>query len=226
MKLFSSLKAQIFRPPEREKAVEVLPRMFVLNFPSEERKAQIRDILSRVQGEYKMWNVSEYTYDTSYFDFNVADYSRPGYPCPPLQDLLIITREMAHWLDSKPTNVLFIHCQQNTGRSTLVLACLFYSLRVERDMASIEALLTSRLGSTLLGNQRLYLKYFESCLGGISLGRHPVIIRRVTLSEVPFIRYEKTHVEQPDFDSSQGFRPYLQIFLGKHIVFNSLQRYR
>jgi hypothetical protein len=216
----------VFRPPEQERAVEVLPRVFVLNFPSDDRKHRIKEILTRLSGEYKIWNVSEYTYDSAFFDFNVADYSRPGYPCPPLQDLLIVTREMAHWLDANPANLLFIHCQQNFGRSTLVLACLFYALRIERDMATIEATLTARLNSTLLGNQRLYLKYFESCMGGIPLNRNPVILRRVVLSEKPFVVYQKSHLEQPNFEPTGDFRPYLQIFMGKHIVFNSLQKYR
>lgn len=226
MKLLQTLKAKLGRQPERERAVEVLPRVCVLNFPSDERRGQIRELLGRVPGEYKIWNVSEYTYDSAFFDFNVADYSRPGYPCPPLQDLLIITREMAHWLDSKETNFVFVHCQQGFGRSTLVLACLFFALRVEKDMGTVEALLSARLQSTLLGNQRLYLKYFESVLGGIRLNRFPVFLKRVTLSQKPHIRYDKAHVEQPGFDPAHDFRPYLQVFLGKHIVFNSLQRYR
>lgn len=226
MKLFSSLRAKVFPPPERERPIEVLPRVAVLNFPAQERLPQLRALLSTLPSEYKVWNVSEYTYDASVFDFNVADYSRPGYPCPPLQDLLIMTREMAHWLDSKPTNLLFIHCQQNFGRTTLVLACLLYALRVERDMATIEANLSAKLHSGLLGNQRLYLKYFESCMGGIQLNRSPVILRRVTLSAAPTILFQKSHLEQPNFEPSTDFRPYLQVFLGKHIVFNSLQKYR
>lgn len=226
MRLFQSIKSQIFKPKDNERAIEVIPRVFALNFPSEERKEKIKAILSHVSGDYKVWNVSEYTYDSAYFEFNVADYSRPGYPCPPLQDLLIITREMGHWLDSRPTNQLFIHCQQNFGRTTLVLACLFLSLHIEKDMGSIESLLSARLNSTLLGNQRLYLKYFESCAGGIALNRHPVYVKRVTLSEKPFIRFDKTHLEQFGTPASSDFKPYIQVFLGKHIVYNSLQKYR
>lgn len=225
MKYFETLKAKIFKKPEQEKFLEVFPRVYAFNFPSEEKKHQIKSNLSKITVDYKIWNVSEYTYPAEFFDYNVSDYSRPGYPCPPIQDLLIMVKEMAHWLDSKATNLLLIHCQPNYSRTTLVLSCLFYFLRVEKEILAIEDRVQSVLSSTLLGNQRLYLKYFESCLNSVKLNRNPIILKRIILSETPFIKYQKEHVEDPLFNQNISFKPYVQIFLGKQIVYNSLQKY-
>ena len=221
MKYFQSLKKQLFQSPEPEQLTEVLPRVFVLPFPSEDRRQSIRESLSRLGPDYKIWNVSEYAYPAELFDFNVADYSRPGYPCPPLQDLLIIVREMAQWLDARPGNQLLVHCQQNLGRTTLVLSCLLAHLRVSRDILTAESRVSALLHSVLLGNQRLYLKYFESCQSGVRLNKSPVRLRRVALSHRPLVRLAKEHAERPDV-APAAFRPYLQLFLGRQIVFNSL----
>lgn len=226
MKYLHSLKNQIFKQPEKEKFIEILPRIYVFNFPSEERKAQIKSNLAQIAVEYKIWNVSEYTYSPDLFDYNISDYSRPGYPCPPLQDLLIIIKEITQWIDSKSDNLVFIHCQQNYSRTTLVLVCLLYFMRVEKNIIDIENRITNVLKSNLLGNQKLYLKYFESCMNGIRLNQNPIVIKKIILSETPFIKYEKKHVELPGFDQNVTFRPYLQIFMGKQIVYNSLQKYR
>jgi hypothetical protein len=68
---------------------------------------------SNLKGEYKIWNVSEYSYSPEIFDNNVLDYSKPAYPNPALHELFILCEEMTRWLDRDPNNLLFIHCQKS-----------------------------------------------------------------------------------------------------------------
>ena len=57
--------------------------------------------------------------------------SFPGIPCPPLDSIFMICRQMQNWLDIDPKNVLVVHCQQSRGRSTLILSCFlsFFHLK-------------------------------------------------------------------------------------------------
>lgn len=80
---------------------------------------------------YKIWNVSEYTYETKMFNDQVMDYINTGYPNPSLVELFMICKEMINWLNSDESNVVIIHCQRSRSRSALVLSCLIYELGIQ-----------------------------------------------------------------------------------------------
>ena len=224
MKLFQSLKERIMPKQEKERFIEIAPRIYAFNFPSESRLGALQENFSRITVDYKIWNVSEYTYSAKNFDYKVADYSRPGLPCPSLHDLLIIAQEMANWLDAKPDHLLFVHCQISFARSALVLICLLFLLRFEKDIRSLEERVAQSLNTSLLNNHKLYLKYFEGCLRDVPINKHPLLIKSISISEIPFIRLLKEHAEDPVYASAPAFRPYLQIFQGQKILYNSIER--
>ncbi len=207
---------------DKEHFIEIVPRVFAFNYPSEARLSSLQENFSRITVDYRIWNVSEYTYSPKLFDYKVADYSRPGLPCSSLHDLLIISQEMANWLDSKPDNLLFIHCQISFSRTALVMICLLYLLRFDKNIHQIEQKVSSTLNTSLLNNHKLYLKYFESCLRNVEINKHPLRIKSIILSEIPTIRLLKDHAEDPVFRTAPNFRPYLQIFQGKNILYNSI----
>ena len=224
MNFLKSIKDRFLPNNEKETFTQIIPRVYAFNFPTEERRKSLKENFAKITADYKIWNVSEYTYLPEIFDFNVSDYSRPGYPNPSIHDLLIISQEMANWLDAGPDHILFVHCQQSFSRTALVLICLLYFMRMNRDRIELETQVTNALNTVLLNNHRLYLSYFESCFNGVVLNRHPIRIKRITLSEPPLVKLLKEHAEDSVLSNAPRFRPYLQLFQRQAVVFNSIDR--
>lgn len=222
MNYLYNLKNKLFSP-EPEKFIEIIPRIYILNFPSKARIASLQQNFSKVKGEYKIWNISEYTYNPKIFENNVIDYSKPGYPNPCLKDFFIMFKEMSNWLDSNAQNLLFIHCQKNFSRSSLILICFLYFLKHSQDFLEIENFVFEKLNSNLLNNQKLYLKYIESAFNNVSFNKHPILLKKLTISEIPFIRKLKEHGEDPVLSKTVNFKPYIQIFKNKEIIYNSFE---
>lgn len=139
----------------------------------------------------------------------MLDYSKSSYPNPTMHDLLILCEEMSRWLDSNPTNLLFIHCQQSFTRTGVVLICLLQFLKFHKSYQEILTFVMDKLNLTFLNNQKLYLKYIESAFNLVPLNKHPLKIRKITLSKVPFIKLLKEHAEDPILSKASKFRPYL-----------------
>jgi len=76
--------------------------------------------------DYKIWNVSEYSYDTAAFNEQVFEYVNTGYPNPFLIQLYMITQEITNWLNSNPQHVAIVHCQKTKTRSALVISCFLF----------------------------------------------------------------------------------------------------
>lgn len=218
------LKKKIFSS-EAEKFIEIIPRIYTLNFPSKEKIESLQKNFLQVKGEYKIWNISEYTYNPKIFDNNVVDYCKPGYPNPCLQDFFIMFKEMSKWLDSNPQNLLFIHCQKNFSRTSLILICFLFFLKHSQDFVEIQNFVFDKLNSSLLNNQKLYLKYIESAFNNVKFNKHPIRLKKLSISEIPFIRKLKEHAEDPVLSKTGNFKPYIQIFKNKEIVYNSFERY-
>ena len=77
---------------------------------------------------YKIWNVSEYSYNTSAFNDQVIEYISTGYPNPSLIELFTICKKMVSWLEADNRNIVVIHCQKSRTRRALVLSCLLYEM--------------------------------------------------------------------------------------------------
>lgn len=222
MDFIKSLKNKLL--PPKEHFIEIMPRIFAFNFPSDERKQSLRDNFNKLTGEYKIWNISEYSYDPKTFDRNVVDYSKPGYPNICLKDLVILCHEITHWLDADSNNLVFIHCQQNFARTAFTLICLLYFMRTNTDILAIEQKVLQTLHATLLNNHHLYIKYFQSFFFDVKLNKHPLVLKRIALSELPFIRLNKEHAENPLLSSTCNFKPYIQIFKDKTVLYNSYDK--
>ena len=65
--------------------------------------------------QYMIWNLSEKKYDVSKFDNNVIEFSFPGYPAPPLEQLFILLTAIDNWLKMKKTHVAVLHCHTPNG---------------------------------------------------------------------------------------------------------------
>lgn len=108
--------------------VRVAEGLFFMAYPEESIRVAYGNILKKeFTVNYRIWNVSEYSYDSRCFNDQVHEYVNVGYPNPPLIDLFMICKEIDSWLTSNPSNLAIVHCQQSKSRSCLVLSCyLFY----------------------------------------------------------------------------------------------------
>ncbi len=91
--------------------IEITPRVYWMTYPSSEK---IHDLSNKLYNQFKnnyyVWNLSEHTYNTEFFNNQVAVHRYPGYPCPPLYEIFVITRCILDWLTKDPDNIAVIHC--------------------------------------------------------------------------------------------------------------------
>lgn len=73
---------------------------------------------------FMIWNVSENSYDYSYFGDQVLEYSFPGHPAPPLGLLFNICTSVESWLDADEKNVAVLHCLTGRGRTAALMSCI------------------------------------------------------------------------------------------------------
>lgn len=62
------------------------------------------------EGHYKIWNLSERTYDYSKFDNQTVDFGFPDHHSPPLKMLFEIVWSMYEWLRADKHHVAAVHC--------------------------------------------------------------------------------------------------------------------
>lgn len=65
------------------------------------------------------------------------------------------------------------------------------------------------------------MKYLEGVFSNISLNKHPLKIKKIKFSSIPILKLLKEHAEDPILNNAPKFRPYVQIFNKKEIIYNS-----
>lgn len=73
---------------------------------------------------FMIWNISEESYDYSYFDNQVLEHKFPGHPAPPLGILFKICTSIENWLDADEKNVAVVHCLTGKGRTAALMSCV------------------------------------------------------------------------------------------------------
>ena len=222
MNFLRNLKNRLLPKEEPIEIIQIIPRVYATEFPSKEKTKSLLKVLNKINDKFKIWNVSEYQYDSKPFDFNVMDHSRAGYPSPVFLDLLVICTEMSSWLDSGPDNCVFIHCQKSFARTALTLSFFLTFIRFSKSAEEASVFLREKLKSEFLKNHLLYIKHCNRLLNLKDAHQHPLRLRKVHLNQTPLIRLHKKHAEDPFLVSNTVFKPYLQIFVDKQIVYNSI----
>eukprot|EP01016_Furgasonia_blochmanni_P006113 TRINITY_DN12438_c0_g1_i15.p1 TRINITY_DN12438_c0_g1~~TRINITY_DN12438_c0_g1_i15.p1 ORF type:complete len:284 (-),score=46.56 TRINITY_DN12438_c0_g1_i15:67-918(-) len=148
-----------------------------------------------------------------------------GYPCLPLALMLSICKSIISWLENDPNNVAVIHCQQTKGRSALIVSCLLcvYKVFTHPSEALIHFCKKTHTDENKIffPSQHLYMKYFANLLiDRIKLGTNAITIKKIIFSEIPKVDTKPSAkgADEGDF----VFKPYLQIFKGQNIIYNSL----
>ncbi len=144
----TNAKSILIPGEEKKKVISdfifIAPKIFWMTYPSKEKIKCLSDTLNLqfTNNKYYIWNISEERYDTSFFNnqvynniqtlkqLKVAEFSFAGYPCPPLQYILVICKSILEWLSNDRDNVAIIHCQNTMGRSAVIISCLLSLLKI------------------------------------------------------------------------------------------------
>ena len=106
---------------------EIAERVYTMPFPEKGVLPRYSKILGEAFEEsYKIWNVSEYSFDTAPFNEQVLEYVNTGYPNPFLVQLYMICQEVKSWLASSPENIAIVLCQKTQVRTALVIGCYLF----------------------------------------------------------------------------------------------------
>ncbi|KAG3118826.1 hypothetical protein PI125_g2544 [Phytophthora idaei] len=174
---------------------------------------------SRYPSAYRVYNLSERSYDSSKFEGRVNDYGFPANHPPPLQLLIDIVNDMTEWATKNPRNVVVVHCLDGQGCTSVVCSCYL--------------LLTGHYGSVLrLRSERdfrgSWLISVFATSGTLELGRTPTQIPTYRPAKKIFLKSIVLH-GIPDFDAPPkgGCTPFLQILQAppqqhqSHLLYNS-----
>jgi len=156
------------------------------------------------EGQYMVLNVSEESYDYSWFEEQVLEYKFPGQPAPPLGMLFKMCASVESWIEADPQNVIAVHCLTGRGRTTVVLACAMTWLGLFETTFEALAYVARRREDDVqrltIPSQRRYAQYFANVLDGVAPRAEPVVLRRAIMSSAP------------RFEQGRGCCPYLQFF--------------
>ncbi|KAG3238557.1 hypothetical protein PI124_g16485 [Phytophthora idaei] len=156
-------------------------------------------------GHYMIWNLSEETYDYTYFDNQVLEFNFPGHPAPPLGLVFKICSSIESWLQADEKNLAAVHCLTGKGRTGTVIACyLAWVGQFPNAMESLEYVAEQRQTSVeklTIPSQRRYIQYFNNVMDGVKPRSSPLLLRRVIINTIPVFG-ERRVLEPAKKDSS------------------------
>ncbi|KAF4047481.1 C2 domain of PTEN tumor-suppressor protein [Phytophthora infestans] len=156
-------------------------------------------------GHYMIWNLSEETYDYTFFDNQVLEFNFPGHPAPPLGLVFKICSSIESWLQADERNLAAVHCLTGKGRTGTVLACyLAWVGQFPNAMESLEYVAEQRKTSVeklTIPSQRRYIQYFNNVMDGVKPRSSPLLLRRVIINTIPVFG-ERRVLEPTKRDSS------------------------
>jgi protein-tyrosine phosphatase len=153
--------------------VYVTPNIIAMGYPAEGPESAWRNNINDVarffrtkhSGHFKIFNLSERTYDTAKLDNMVKNWAWADFYPPLLLTLWHLLEEMDHWLSQDPQNVIAVHCKNGRGRTGVAIAAYLLYKRVVTDPD--EALKYFNRKRSVVGegvtipSQKRYVKYIE-----------------------------------------------------------------
>ncbi|CAD8067741.1 unnamed protein product [Paramecium sonneborni] len=175
-------------------------------FPKQEYIQQVSQYLNKKYGHhYYIWNLSEHDYERELFQNQVSMHSYIGFACPPLYELLLICKCILEWVQHKG-NIAIVHCQQNKGRSAILLT-IFWTFVFQTSIQESFYIIAKALGLTSpLKSQLMYIhKYLSHLFSNEELNTQTIKVKSVILSGIP--------------KQFQNFKPLFQILDRKALLY-------
>lgn len=210
----------------------ITPKLIAMGYPASGVEKTYRNDINEVANflnsrhpySYRVYNLSERSYDYNKFEGRVNECGFPDHHPPPLQLLLDIINDMIEWVAKSSKHVLVVHCLAGKGRTGIVCSCFLlligyygsvFKLRKEHELrelanSSIRDFWSARGQGVRFPSQALYIYYFLKVLR--RMGRMP--------TQIPPLRPAKKMLLQrivlhgvPDFDAPPrgGCTPFLQV---------------
>ncbi|CAK93060.1 unnamed protein product (macronuclear) [Paramecium tetraurelia] len=194
--------------------VAISNRLFWMEYPSNDKIEKLSSYLNtNHQNHYYIWNVGEREFTTEWFCNQVANHSHPGYPCPPLIELLMICKNIIYFLSSDRNNIAIVCCQETRGRSIMVISSLLAIMGAgypgECLLRVCEKTNTKDF-QALFPSQHQYITYVGNVLNGLKLNSSCLRLISIVISGIPKVQ------------NCTMFRPYIQLFKNDKPIFNSL----
>ncbi|KAL8024971.1 putative pleckstrin domain, PH-like domain superfamily, protein-tyrosine phosphatase [Plasmopara halstedii] len=210
----------------------ITPKLIAMGYPASGVEKTYRNDINEVANflnsrhpySYRVYNLSERSYDYTKFEGRVNECGFPDHHPPPLQLLLDIINDMIEWVAKSSKHVLVVHCLAGKGRTGVVCSCFLllmgyygsvFKLRKEHELrelanSSIRDFWSARGQGVRFPSQALYIYYFLKVLR--RMGRVP--------TQIPPLRPAKKMLLRtivlngvPDFEAPPhgGCTPFLQV---------------
>ena len=108
---------------------EIYQKLYWMPFPEDDLLEKYSKLLNKEYGtRFRIWNISEYSYNPEPFNDQVYEYVYVGYPNPPLIEIYMVCKEIISWIDVSEDNIAIVHCQKSLIRSYLIFGCFSYMI--------------------------------------------------------------------------------------------------
>mmetsp|Transcript_18548 Transcript_18548/g.33503 ORF Transcript_18548/g.33503 Transcript_18548/m.33503 type:complete len:405 (-) Transcript_18548:41-1255(-) len=178
----------------------ITSRIIAMSFPADGLSRLFRNsadtvaqFLEERHGQrYRVFNLSEYSYDHRKFQNHVSKYPWPDHHSPPLELLFRACWEMHEWLVNDKSHVIVVNCMAGKGRTGTLICC--YLLFSGRFASADQALLYYKRrrfteecdnGGVSQPSQMRYVHYFYETLS--CRFKYPTlkILKKVTFQRAP-----------------------------------------
>eukprot|EP00002_Diphylleia_rotans_P032320 TRINITY_DN6778_c0_g1_i3.p1 TRINITY_DN6778_c0_g1~~TRINITY_DN6778_c0_g1_i3.p1 ORF type:complete len:616 (+),score=100.23 TRINITY_DN6778_c0_g1_i3:54-1901(+) len=199
----------------------ITDRIIAMSFPAEGVESIYRNPIDDVasllidkHGEHFMiFNLSERTYDYAKFNNQVIEFGFPDHHSPSLQLLIIICKSIHSHLLSDPRNVAVIHCMAGKGRTgTTIASYMIFSGLFNDAEEALDHFGRQRsvhcIGVTVPSQLR-YVKYMHNICSGIVPNPKPFHLKKIIMNGIPH------------FHTSNGCRPFMELYVSEQLVYSS-----
>eukprot|EP00002_Diphylleia_rotans_P005244 TRINITY_DN14356_c0_g1_i1.p1 TRINITY_DN14356_c0_g1~~TRINITY_DN14356_c0_g1_i1.p1 ORF type:complete len:684 (+),score=117.11 TRINITY_DN14356_c0_g1_i1:45-2096(+) len=199
----------------------ITDRIIAMAFPAEGVESIYRNPIDDVasllidkHGEHFMiFNLSERSYDYAKFNHQVIEFGFPDHHSPSLQLLLIICKSIHSHLMSDPRNVAVVHCMAGKGRTgTTIAAYMIFSGLFNDAEEALDHFGRQRsvhsIGVTVPSQLR-YVRYMYNICTGVLPHPKPFHLKKIIMNGVP------------RFHSTNGCRPFIEVYLSDKLIYSS-----
>ncbi|KAK5577510.1 hypothetical protein RB653_002452 [Dictyostelium firmibasis] len=214
----------------------ITERIIAMSFPSEDTvinstwvrnsRTDVKKMLDKYHHDhYLIINLTEKSYDTSFFSGRVHHIGCVDNHSPSLGLLLYAIQVIHKWLSEDPKNVVAIHCLAGLGRTgTLIVAYLLTSLYEGRKEEALQLFASQRTTSKVgvkVPSQLRYIDYVNQLVSSrrpVDVVQNPMKLRlnSIMIRPSPVVSGKSGQVWKPTIEIFNVMKP-----LEPHLLFST-----